>query len=106
MMARYGVADGVLGTRRSRLVRNVLRCVAEVAAVAVLPWTLIPLAGGSVAGSLFCLSPGLEQRSASRRQLRQMGARMLYSLLVPWIVTWNQAVGEWTKTNQPNRQNA
>ena len=38
--------------------------------------------------------------------LRQMGARLLYSLLVPWIVTWNQAVGELTKTNQPNRQNA
>ena len=42
MMARYGVADGVLGTRRSRLVRNFLRCVAEVAAIALLPKTVIP----------------------------------------------------------------
>ena len=43
MMARYGVADGVLGTRRSRLVRNMLRCVAEVVAIALVPRTVIPL---------------------------------------------------------------
>ena len=105
MMARYGVADGVLGTRRSRLVRNFLRCLAEVIAVALLPRTVIPLVGVLLLEIYFAFR--LDWRSFGKRAtLRQMGARLLYSLLVPWIVTWNQAVGELTKTNQPNRQNA
>jgi glycosyltransferase involved in cell wall biosynthesis len=105
MMARYGVADGVLGTRRSRLLRNLLRCVAEVAAVVVVPWTAIPLVGMPLLEIYFAFR--LDWNTFGKRAtLRQMGARLLFSLLVPWIVTWNQAVGELTKTNQPNRQNA
>ena len=45
MMARYGIADGVLGTRRTRLLRNSLRCAAEMAAVLALPRTRVPLIG-------------------------------------------------------------
>lgn len=105
MMARYGVADGVLGTRRSRLLRNLLRCVAEVAALALLPRTAIPLVCVLLLEIYFAFR--LDWSSFGRHAtLRQLGARLLYSLLVPWIVTWNQAVGELTKTNQPNRQNA
>ena len=105
MMARYGVADGVMGTRRSRLLRNLLRCVAEVVAVVVVPWTAIPLVGVLLLEIYFAFR--LDWNTFGKRAtLRQMGARLLYSLLVPWIVTWNQAVGELTKTNQPNRQNA
>ena len=44
MMARYGIADGIMGTRRSRLLRNFLRCVAEVVALALLPRTVTPFA--------------------------------------------------------------
>ncbi len=105
MMARYGVADGVMGTRRSRLLRNLLRCVAEVVAVVVVPWTTIPLV--CVLSLEIYFAFRLDWNTFGKRAtLRQMGARLLYSLLVPWIVTWNQAVGELTKTNQPNRQNA
>jgi glycosyltransferase involved in cell wall biosynthesis len=105
MMARYGVADGVLGTRRSRLLRNLLRCLAEVVAVVVTPWTVIPLVGVLLLEIYFAFR--LDWSTFGKgATLRQMGARLLYSLLVPWIVTWNQAVGELTKTNQPNRQNA
>ena len=43
MMARYGVADGVLGTRRGRLARNFLRCLAEVIAIVLVPRSVIPL---------------------------------------------------------------
>src|SRR5579872_3920658 len=43
-MTRYSVSDGVLGVRRSRLIRNGARCAAEVAALALLPSTWIPLA--------------------------------------------------------------
>ena len=105
MMKRYGIADGVLGTRRSRLLRNFLRCLAEVVAIVLLPRTVIPLL---VVLALeiywaFRLDWSALTKHAS---VRLIAARLLYSLLVPWIVTWNQAVGELTKTNQPNRQNA
>ncbi len=104
-MARYGVADGVLGTRRPRLIRAVLRCFAEIVAVALLPRTTIPLAAVLLLELYFAFR--LDWSSFGKHAtVRQLGARLLYSLLVPWIVTWNQAVGELTKTNQPNRQNA
>jgi hypothetical protein len=105
MMARYGVADGVLGTRRSRLLRNFLRCLVELVAVALTPRTVIPLVCVLLMEIYFAFR--LDWSSFARHAtFRQLGARLLYSLLVPWIVTWNQAIGELTKTNQPNRQNA
>ena len=105
MMARYGVADGVLGTRRSRLLRNSLRCAAEVAAVLLLPRTAIPLLCVLLLEIYFAFR--LDWSSFSRHAgPRAYAARLLYSLAVPWIAAWNQAVGELTKTNQPNRQNA
>jgi glycosyltransferase involved in cell wall biosynthesis len=105
MMARYGIADGVLGTRRSRLLRNFLRCVAEVVAVALLPRTVLPFVLVLLLEIYFAFR--LDWTTFGRHAaLKQMAARFLYSLAVPWIVTWNQAVGELTKTNQPNRQNA
>lgn len=105
MMARYGVADGVLGTRRSRLVRNFLRCAAEIAAILLLPRTVIPLICVLLLEIYFAFR--LDWNTLRRHvSLRVLGARLIYSLAVPWIVAWNQAVGELTKTNQPNRQNA
>ena len=66
MMARYGVADGVLGTRRSRLVRNFLRCLAEVVAIALLPRTVHSVCRCAAAGNVFCVSPGLEHVRQAR----------------------------------------
>jgi glycosyltransferase involved in cell wall biosynthesis len=105
MMARYGIADGVLGTRRSRLARNLLRCLAEVVAIALVPLSVIPLIAVLLLEIYFAFRLDW---SSFRRQasLPRMAARLLYSLLVPWVAAWNQAVGELTKTNQPNRQNA
>ncbi len=105
MMARYGIADGVLGTRRPRLLRNFLRCVIEVAAIALLPRTVIPFALVLLLEVYFAFR--LDWSTFGRHaSVRELAARLLYSLAVPWIVTWNQAIGELTKTNQPNRQNA
>jgi glycosyltransferase involved in cell wall biosynthesis len=105
MMARYGIADGVLGTRRARLLRNLLRCAAEVAAILVLPRTAIPLVCVLLVEVYFAfrLDWATFRKHAS---LRAVAARLIYSLAVPWVAAWNQAVGELTKTNQPNRQNA
>jgi GT2 family glycosyltransferase len=105
MMARYGIADGVLGTRRSRLLRNLLRCAAEVLVIALLPRTVIPFVAVLLLEGYFAFR--LDWNTFGRHaSFKQLAARLLYSLTVPWIVTWNQAVGELTKTNQPNRQNA
>ena len=105
MMARYGVADGVLGTRRSRLLRNFLRCAAEIAAILLLPRTAVPLVCVLLLEIYFAFR--LDWSTLSKHaSLRTLGARLIYSLAVPWIVTWNQTLGELTKTNQPNRQNA
>ena len=105
MMARYGVADGVLGTRRSRLLRNILRCLAEIVAIALVPRTIIPLIAVFVLEIYFAfrLDWSTFRQHAT---VKQMAARLLYSLAVPWVAAWNQAVGELTKQNQPNRQNA
>ncbi len=105
MMARYGIADGVLGTRRSRLARNFLRCLAQVVAIALLPRTVIPFVCILLLEMYFAFR--LDWNAFGRHAtFKQLAARSLYSLAVPWIVAWNQAVGELTKTNQPNRQNA
>jgi glycosyltransferase involved in cell wall biosynthesis len=105
MMARYGVADGVLGTRRSRLFRNTLRCAAEIAAILLLPRTVVPLICVFLLEIYFAFR--LDWATFSEHaSMRSIAARLIYSLAVPWIAAWNQAVGELTKTNQPNRQNA
>jgi hypothetical protein len=74
-------------------------------ALALLPRTVIPLAAVLLLEIYFAFR--LDWQSFGKRStLAQKAARLLYSLLVPWVVTWNQTVGELTKTNQPNRQNA
>jgi glycosyltransferase involved in cell wall biosynthesis len=102
-LAGYAASDGVLGTRRARLVRNGARCVLEVAALCALPWTVYPL--------LFVLA--LECWFAFRHDLifllrrgpLAVGARLLFSILVPWIVAVNQVRGGITGTMKANRQN-
>ncbi|HLI62800.1 MAG TPA: glycosyltransferase [Terriglobales bacterium] len=105
MMARYGVADGVLGTRRARLLRNSLRCLAELLSLALLPWTALPLLCIFLLEIYFAFR--LDWHTFRKRATPALiAARLLYSLLVPWVAAWNQAIGELTKTNPPNRQNA
>jgi glycosyltransferase involved in cell wall biosynthesis len=105
MMARYGIADGVLGTRKTRLLRNFLRCVAEVVVILLLPRSVMPFVCVLLLEIYFAFR--LDWSTFGKKAtLREKAARLVYSLLVPWIVTWNQAAGELTKKNQPNRQNA
>jgi hypothetical protein len=37
--------------------------------------------------------------------MRVLAARLVFSLIVPWVVAWYQTVGSITKKNRPNRQN-
>ena len=103
-LARYAVSDGVLGVRRPRLVRNAARCVLEIAAVAVLPWTWIPLA---VVGAMllhFAFEP--DGRYLLRMRPGALPARFAFSIFVPWIVAINQMRGGVTKRYLLNIQNS
>lgn len=103
-VSSYSRGDGIAGLRFARLMRNVLRCVAEVAALALLPFTVWP----------FLLVLALELYFAYRldwKYMRGLGARVLlarlvFSLVVPWIVAVNQVRGALRKQYQTNRQNA
>jgi glycosyltransferase involved in cell wall biosynthesis len=102
-MISYSLTDGVLGGRSARLWRNVARCLVEIAAFVALVWSPIPLLCVLALEIYFAFR--LDWSDLRKTSLRAMGARLAFSLLVPWIVAWYQAQGSITKTNRPNRQN-
>jgi hypothetical protein len=103
-LGRYATLDGVMDIRRGRLLRNLARCLAEVLAVALLTRTIIPLACVLVLEIYFAFR--LDWKSfPGKTSVRQLSARLFFSLIVPWLVAWKHIMGALTKTNQPNRQN-
>jgi glycosyltransferase involved in cell wall biosynthesis len=108
-MANYAISDGILGVRPARLFRNVARCVVEVVALGLAVWSVIPLL--VVLGVEVYFAFRLDGRSMLRaagswwRVPQVVAARMVFSLLVPWIVAGNQIRGSLTKRPRPNRQN-
>ena len=106
-MVSYSVTDGVLGGRSARLWRNIVRCLAEILAVLVLVYSPIPLSCVLALEIYFAFRLDWNDlRKAPLRKLGAMlGARLLFSLIVPWVVAWYQTVGSITKKNRPNRQN-
>jgi glycosyltransferase involved in cell wall biosynthesis len=103
-VASYAKTDGVLGTRPARLFRNLARCLAEVASLALLPLSVIPLICILAMEIYFAFRLDW-QNFPGKLSPRLLGARLLFSLIVPWVVMWNQIAGLLTKRNQPNRQN-
>jgi glycosyltransferase involved in cell wall biosynthesis len=102
-MIGYSATDGVLGGRSVRLWRNIARCLAEILAVLALFYSPIPLLCVLVLEIYFAFR--LDWSELRKAPLRTVGARLLFSLLVPWVVAWFQTVGSITKKNKPNRQN-
>ncbi len=102
-LARYAVSDGILGVRWSRLLRNAARCLAEVASVAALPWTWIPLAVVLVLALHFAFHQDWLFTRTLKPQV--LLARLVFSLAVPWIIVANQIRGAVTKKNLANPQN-
>jgi len=103
-LGRYATLDGVMDIRRGRLFRNLARCLAEVLVVALLTRTVIPLVCVLVLEIYFAFR--LDWKSfPGKTSVRQLSARLFFSLIVPWLVTWSHIMGALTKTNQPNRQN-
>jgi glycosyltransferase involved in cell wall biosynthesis len=102
-MISYSVTDGILGGRSTRLWRNIARCLAEVLAFAALRRSPIPLL--FVIGLEIYFAFRLDWSEIRKAPLRTWGARLAFSMMVPWIVAWYQTVGSITKKNRPNRQN-
>lgn len=102
-LASYAAADGMMGIRPARLMRHALRCVAEVLAVGVLGWTVWPLL--AVLGLEVYFAYRLDWRDLPKRW-PVLGARLLFSLLVPWVVAYWQVRGRVRGEARPNRQNA
>ncbi|MGA7106798.1 MAG: glycosyltransferase [Terracidiphilus sp.] len=103
-LASYAVSDGILGVRRSRLMRNAARCILEVLALALLWWTWIPLA---LVGVMLLHFAFAQDRLFLRTiKLHVLAARLVYSILVPWIVTIHRIRGAVTKRSLVNPQNA
>jgi glycosyltransferase involved in cell wall biosynthesis len=103
-LASYSVSDGVSGARPARLIRNLERCVVELIAVVALIRTPIPLFCVLLLEIYFAFR--LDMRSLRGASVTTLAARLLFSLLVPWVVVWNQIRGSITKQNLVNRQNA
>src|SRR6266567_5782379 len=102
-LARYSVSDGVAGVRPARLIRNLSRCLLQIVAILFLTRTLIPLLCVFALEVYFAFR--LDWRDLRGAPAGALAARMLFSLLVPWAVAWNQIKGTITKTSQPNRHN-
>jgi hypothetical protein len=102
-MISYSVTDGVLGGRSTRLLRNIARCIAEVLAFAALLRTPIPLLFVIALEVYFAFR--LDWSEIRKAPLLTWGARLAFSMMVPWIIAWYQTVGSISKKNRPNRQN-
>ncbi len=103
-LARYSISDGILGVRPVRLLRNAARCIAEVLALAALPWTWIPLAAVLALEIYFAYR--LDWLFLRVLKPHAWLARLVYSIIVPWIVATNQIRGGLTKKNPTNAQNS
>jgi hypothetical protein len=106
-MVSYSVTDGVLGGRSGRLWRNMARCLAEVLAAVALVYSPVPLLCVLALEIYFAFRLDWRdlRRVPPRTFLGTLAARLIFSLIVPWVVAWYQSVGSITKKNRPNRQN-
>jgi glycosyltransferase involved in cell wall biosynthesis len=102
-MVGYSVTDGVLGGRSARLWRNMARCFVEILAALALVYSPIPLLCVLVLEVYFAFR--LDWTDLRKVPIRTLGARLVFSLIVPWVVAWYQTVGSITKKSRPNRQN-
>ena len=102
-LGSYAISDGILGVRPARLYRNAARCIVQVLALISLPWTVLLLLAVLVLQIWYTYHP--DWRQLWRYGPRAVLARLLFSVLVPWIITVYRIRGTLTKRSQPNRQN-
>jgi len=102
-LGNYSAAWGVLGGRSARLGRNLARCLVEILALLALVYSPIPLLCVLALEIYFAFR--LDWTDLRKAPVRMIAARLIFSLLVPWVAAWSQIAGSVTKKNRPNRQN-
>jgi len=102
-IGRYACCDGQARVRWARLFRNSERCAVEIAALACLPWSFIPLL--AVLGLEVWVALRLDWKDLRRHGLRAIAARFVFSLALPWVVTANHIRGLFSSEQLLNRQN-
>jgi GT2 family glycosyltransferase len=103
LIARYALSDGIAGVRPARLVRNLARCIVQVAALEGLKYSVIPLL--CVLAFELYTAFRLDWRDLKGVPVVAFPARFAFSLLLPWVVAWNQIKGMIRKANEPIQQN-
>jgi glycosyltransferase involved in cell wall biosynthesis len=103
-LARYSAADGALGLRKARFARMALRCLVMLLVVIMVRWTVWPLAMLAVLEFYFAVERDRSVLAVSG--VRALAPRILFSLSVPWVTTFQYIRGALTKSNPPNPQNA
>jgi glycosyltransferase involved in cell wall biosynthesis len=101
-LARYSAADGMLGARRGRFMRMVLRCIAMAVAVAVIPWGVWPIIAVLALEFYFAIE---RDRSVLGTRSKALLPRIVFSLSVPWVTAFYYLRGAVTKSSVVNEQN-
>lgn len=103
-MARYAIGDGQAGVRWARLLRNAARCLLQVAALAGLRWSVIPLLAVVALECWYAFHR--DGRFLPRFGAKAVLARFAFSAAVPWVVAVNQVRGRFSSHTLTNWQNA
>ncbi len=103
-MARYAISDGQAGVRRARMLRNAARCLLQIAALACLPWSVIPFVAVLAIECWYAFHR--DGRFLPRYGAKAWVARFLFSVAVPWVVAVSQIRGRFSAKPLTNWQNA
>lgn len=102
-MARYAFSDGQARVRGSRLARNAARCIIQVASIAALPWSVVPLLLVLAIEIVFGFKK--DWKHVLRFGIQALFARLAFSINVPWIIAINQLQGRFSAGTVVNQQN-
>jgi glycosyltransferase involved in cell wall biosynthesis len=102
-IGRYAFCDGQARVRWARLFRHTARCAVEVAALAFLPWSAVPLLAILALEVWFAFH--LDWRNLGQHGLVAIAARLVFSLALPWVVAENHIRGLFSTERLSNQQN-
>ena len=102
-MARYAVSDGQARVRSGRLVRNATRCLLQIAALALLRWSVFPFVFVFLLEAWYAYHRDL--RSLLHFGAQAVCARFVFSVAVPWVVAINHIKGLFISKPLTNWQN-
>lgn len=102
-IGRYAFCDGQARVRWARLFRNAERCAVEIAALACLHWSIVPLLAILVLEVWVAFR--LDWKDLGQHGLGAIAARFVFSLALPWVVAANHVRGLFTTQQLSNPQN-